>query len=350
MKRIILAFLLCMLSAFSAFGQEQKPSVAPSNVKDLVEVQEDTDSLEREKTIASAQSDFLSIQEHLAILEKRIESIDKKTSDTFWHRPVSETISDTFSFLAALITIAGIVVLAKEYWSRRHNKEYQKLIMEDRIRLLYTNLVSLEVVRLKMEHFAYKDCLPHASIFPRFCFTEKELDMTRFSVSTEKYNYVHRFEKTLRNYNLAAMTAAAHFADKTIPREVKEYDIENLKGRTTRLVSKIIELCGEEFLNLKEIDVENYIKNNYAIRDTFFPDENSWELTSSEQAISGITGVTLIPGKYNVITKIEKDGTKVFKTVQMFPESLTAHFRKAVANRYLTPNDTNVEGPSGQII
>lgn len=41
MKRFILAFILCMLSAFSGFSQEQKPaSVATSNVKDLVEVQD----------------------------------------------------------------------------------------------------------------------------------------------------------------------------------------------------------------------------------------------------------------------------------------------------------------------
>jgi len=299
---------------------------------------------------AYAHSDSLSVQDHLSVLEKQISSIDRKTSDTFWKRPISETIFDTLSVVAAIITIAGIAVFAKEYWSRRHNKEYQKLIMEDRIRLLYTNLVSLEVVRLKMEYFDYKDCAPHASIFPRFCFTENELDMTRFSVSTSKYNYVHRFEKTLRNYNLAAMTAAAHFADRTIPREVKEYDIENLKGRTKRLVSKILELCGPEFLNLSEIDVTDYIKHNYAIRDTFFPDEQSWELTDEENAIKDIQTVSLHPGNYNVITKIKKDGTKEFRTVNMFPDSLAGHFRKAVANRYLTPNDTNVEGPSGIII
>lgn len=298
----------------------------------------------------SAQSDTMSVQDHLRILEENTSSIDRKTSDTFWHRPVSETIFDFISFIAAIITIAGITVFAKEYWSRRHNKEYQKLIMEDRIRLLYTNLVSIEVVRLKMEYFGYKDCAPHNSIFPRFCFTEKELDMTRFSVSTEKYNYVHRFEKTLRNYNLAATTAAAHFADKTVSRSVKEYDIENLKGRTTRLVSKILELSGPEFLNLSDIDVAEYIKNNYAIRDTFFPEEQSWELTPKEKTIKGIKGVSLNPDTYNIITKIEKDGTKQFKTIHMFPESLSEHFRKAVANRYLTPNDTNVEGPGGTII
>ena len=225
--------------------------------------------------------------------------------------------------------------------------------MEDRIRLLYTNLVSLEVVRLKMEYFGYKDCAPHNSIFPRFCFTEKELDMSRFSVSTEKYNYVHRFEKTLRNYNLAAMTAAEHFADKTVSRAVKEYDIENLKGRTTRLVSKILELTGPEFLNLSGIDVAKYIKDNYAIRDKFFSEEQSWVLTPKEKAIKGIKGVSLNPDTYNIIIRIGQDGvkqTKKFKTVHMFPESLTEHFRKAVAYRYLTPNDTNVEGPGGKII
>ena len=299
---------------------------------------------------AYANADTLSVQEHLRYLEEKTASIDRKTSDTFWHRPASETVSDTFSFLAAIITIAGIAVFAKDYWSRRHNKEYQKLIMEDRIRLLYTNLVSLEVVRLKMEAFGYKDSVPHSSIFPRFCFTEKELDMTRFSVSTKKYNYVHRFEKTLRNYNLGAMTAAAHFADKTVPRKVKEYDIENLKGRTTRLVSKILELSGKRFLNLKKINVEKYIRDNYALRDTFFPDEPSWVLTKEEKAVKGINKVTLVPGTYNIIKKIKRDGTKVFETVHMFPESLNAHFRKAVAHRYLTPNDTNVEGPSGKII
>ena len=299
---------------------------------------------------ALAHPDSLSIEQHLEALGEKIASIDRKTSDTFWHRPAGETVLDTLSMLAAIITIAGIAVFAKEYWSRQHNKEYQKLIMEDRIRLLYTNLVSLEVVRLKMEYFGYKDCVPHSSIFPRFCFTEKEIDMTRFSVTTSKYNYVHRFEKTLRNYNLAAMTAAAHFADKSIPREVKEYDIANLEGRTKRLVAKILELSGPEFLNLSDIDVAEYIKHNYALRDMFFPDEPSWELTEEEKAIKGLDEINLVPGKYNIITSIDKNGVKEFKTVYMFPESLKEHFRKAVANRYLTPNDTNVQGPSGQIL
>ena len=299
---------------------------------------------------AYAHADSLSVQEHFKIIEEKLESIDKKTSDSFWKHQTSETIYDTISVIAAIITIAGIGVFAKEYWSRRHNKEYQKLIMEDRIRLLYTNLVSLEVIRLKMEYFNYKDCAPHSSVFPRFCFTENELDMTRFSVSTSKYNHVHRFEKTLRNYNLAAMTAASHFADRSVSRAVKEYDIANLEGRTMRLVAKIIELCGPEFLNLSDIDGTKCIKSHYAIRDTFFTDAASWELTKKEQAIKGIDKVSLKTGDYNIITRIRTDGTKEFKTISMFPESLEQHFRKAVANRYLTPNDTNVEGPSGKII
>ena len=283
-------------------------------------------------------------------MEDHIASIDKKIPNSFWHRPPGEGFLASISFVAAIVTIIGLGVLANDYWSRRINKKYQKLIMEDRIRLLYTNLVSLEVIRLKMESFHYENCAPHSSIFPRFCFTESEMDMNRFSVSAKQYDHVHRFEKTLRNYNLAAMTAAAHFADRSVPRDVKEYDMENLKGRTTRLVCKILELSGKRFLNIGVIDVENCIRNHYALRDTFFPDEESWDLTAQESSIPGIGTVKLISESYNIIDNFGKDGTKIFKTLQMFPKGLEGHFRKAVAHRYLTPCDTNVEGPGGKIL
>lgn len=292
---------------------------------------------------SSAQTDTTSMEDHIA-------SIDGKIPSSFWHRSPAEGILASISFVAAIVTIIGLGVLANDYWSRRINKKYQKRIMEDRIRLLYTNLVSLEVIRLKMESFHYENCSPHSSIFPRFCFTESEMDMNRFSISAKQYDHVHRFEKTLRNYNLAAMTAAAHFADKSVPRSVKEYDLENLRGRTTRLICKILELCGRRFLNIGEIDVEDCVRNHYALRDTYFPNEESWELTEKENAIPGIDTVKLISENYNVIDKIGKDGKKIFKAVQMFPGNLEGHFRKAVANRYLTPNDTNVAGPKGIIL
>ena len=162
------------------------------------------------------------------------------------------------SLLASIATIAGILVLAIEWWKRKVNKGCQRRILLDIIRHMFTNNSISEGIRLKYPPSGR--CVLKEGLLERFCFLDSDIELSNMNFTEKSYDRLHSLRLRLKNYNSVAMLAEKHFTDPDCPREERLEDLDDIWKRSIRLTVGFMKYADMVGLNITSKDISDYYK------------------------------------------------------------------------------------------
>ena len=177
-------------------------------------------------------------------LEYLLEKTDEISHNTdAWDSFVSGSIT-LITLFAAIVTIAGLIMLIGEIRQRRFTKERQGLVIKDLIRHLFVNAAIMEALEIKSQG-KWNEVRPVEGVFSRFCFLESDFLLADIRIADNQFLRLHSLSVFLRNYNIAAEIAERNFAKPSVPIEEKAALFEDLWGRTERIITELIELLED---------------------------------------------------------------------------------------------------------
>ncbi len=203
-------------------------------------------------------------------LEYLLEKTDEISHNTdAWDSFLSGAIT-LITLFAAIVTIAGLIMLIGEIRQRRFTKERQGLVIKDLIRHLFVNAAIMEALEIKSQG-KWNEVRPVEGVFSRFCFLESDFLLADIRIADNQFLRLHSLSVFLRNYNIAAEIAERDFAKPSVPIEEKAALFEDLWGRTERIITELIELGATAGLltvtkknpNSARQDVATFIKDYY---------------------------------------------------------------------------------------
>ena len=204
-------------------------------------------------------------------LEYLLEKTDEISHNTdAWDSFVSGSIT-LITLFAAIVTIAGLVMLIGEIRRRRFTKERQGLVIKDLVRHLFINAAIMEALEIKSQG-KWNEVRPVEGVFSRFCFLESDFLLADIRVADNQFLRLHSLSVFLRNYNIAAEIAERVFANPSVPVEEKQALMNDLWGRTKRIATELTELGAAAGLlkvtrgnsDSARQDVATFIKSYYS--------------------------------------------------------------------------------------
>lgn len=203
-------------------------------------------------------------------LEYLLEKTDEISHNTdAWDSFLSGAIT-LITLFAAIVTIAGLVMLIGEIRRRRFTKERQGLVIKDLIRHLFINAAIMEALEIKSQG-KWNEVRPVEGVFSMFCFLQSDFLLADIRVKDKQFPRLHSLGVQLRNYNIKAEIAEKKFGLPSVSLEEKEALLEDLWKRSKRIAKELTQLgakaglltADEENLDAGSPDVVSFIKDYY---------------------------------------------------------------------------------------
>lgn len=194
---------------------------------------------------------------HVTELTGIVKEINQNTDS--WHG--MNILFTLISFIAALVTIMGLVMVVYAIVKNKCSNRCQQKIIEDLLRHFFINNAILETIRIRTKDDP--ELRPIDGVFSRFATLDSDVELGRFSNTAYNYELIHKISLKLRNYNITAKIAEEHFHDKNCPMRVMQLDMEALYSRAVSLTEGLVEMCVELNIKLDKAEFFRYLNSRY---------------------------------------------------------------------------------------
>lgn len=195
-----------------------------------------------------------------------IETISDKVSQIYQNTGLwsgnGQWVITIITILASIATILGSINILRIYREKKVNKDYWRKLIVDLIRHLFINNAIIETIRIKCEG-KYNEKHPAEGVFQRFKTLDEDLQLGRFSYNARYYELIHKICIRIRNYNIAAMAAESHFANKDYPEAEKVLALYDIYKRSVDIAADLIELSNKLNCNLSSSVLNSYMTSKY---------------------------------------------------------------------------------------